>query len=81
MVEAHTIVLPKKIHFINNHKDYLKVYGGVGLLCVINPKNDAETIYYHFTRELRCHTIDFLLPDNAYHNPPEHETIEKKKEK
>ena len=40
-----------------------------GLLCVINPRTDAEAVLDYFL-SLEPHSIDFLLPLNNYDNPP-----------
>jgi uncharacterized protein len=44
--------------------------GDYGLLCVINPDNDAKKIYRHFVDDLNARCIDFLLPHANYDLSP-----------
>lgn len=49
---------------------HIKKMGNYGLLCVINPANDAKSVYRHFVDNLHAKCIDFLLPHCTHDNPP-----------
>lgn len=45
-------------------------FGFAGTLCVINPQNSATEIYQHFSKDLKLHAFDFIIPDYTHDNPP-----------
>ena len=54
----------------NLKKEFKNKSSAIGALCVINPEFSAGVIYKHLAKDLNLKSLDFILPDYNYDNPP-----------
>ena len=63
----------EKLDLLSKHSYYKEK--GFGVLCVLQPGMEGNSIYTCLSKDLKTEAIDFLIPDANYHHPLNSENL------